>query len=102
MTTVSTAKLKDKPAQIRVLGEIADVLLHIGGVDPDGLAIAVRGHERNLVEHALHHGLQPPRADILDRRIDGHRHVGERVDRFRGDVERDALGLHQRDILLDQ
>src|ERR1700733_6373069 len=78
------------------------MLLHVGGVDPDGLAVAVRRDERNLVEHALHHGLQPPRADILYRRVDGDRDVGERVDRLRGDVERHAFGLHQRDILLDQ
>src|SRR5450631_3928951 len=48
--------LQDEPAQIRVLGEIADVLLHIVGIDLDGLAIAVGGGEGNLVEHALHHG----------------------------------------------
>ena len=50
-------ELQDKPAQIGVLGEIADVLLDIGGVDPDRLAIAVRRGKGNLVEHALHHGL---------------------------------------------
>ena len=57
--------LQNKPAQIRILGEIADVLLHVGGVDLHGLAGAVGRGERDLVEHALHHGLQPPRADIL-------------------------------------
>ena len=55
------------------------MLLHIVGVDTDGLAVAIRRGERDLVEHALHHGLQPPGADILHRRIDGDRDIGELV-----------------------
>ena len=94
--------LQNKPAQVGVLGEIADVLLHIGGVDLHRLAGAVGGGERNLVEHALHHGLQPPRADVLDAGIDQHRDVGDGVDGVLGEFERHALGRHQRDVLLDQ
>jgi hypothetical protein len=30
--------LKNKPAQIRVLGKIADMLLHVGGIDLHRLA----------------------------------------------------------------
>ena len=33
--------LQNKPAQIRILRQIADMLLHVIGVDPDGLAVAV-------------------------------------------------------------
>ena len=69
--------LQNKPAQIRVLGEVADVLLHIVGVDLDGLAVAVGRGEGDFVEHALHHRLQPPRADVLDRRVDRDRDVGD-------------------------
>lgn len=36
-------RLQNKPAQIRILREIADMLLHIGGVDGDGLAAHVGG-----------------------------------------------------------
>ena len=97
-----TSALQNKPAQIRVLGEIADVLLHIGGVDLHRLAGAVGGAERNLVEHALHHGLQPPRADVLDAGVHQHGDVGDGVDGVLGEFERDALGRHQRDVLLDQ
>src|SRR4051794_20241442 len=46
--------LQNEPAQVSVLGEVADVLLHVIRVDLDGLAVAVRRGERNLVEHALH------------------------------------------------
>ena len=59
--------LKDKAAQVGVLGKIADVLLHIGGVDLDRLAGPVGRRKRDLVEHPLHHRLQTPRADVLDR-----------------------------------
>src|SRR5579863_7172013 len=100
-TTVMTV-LQNKPAQVGILGEVADVLLNILRIDQDGFAVAVRRGKGNFVQHALHNGLQATRADILDRRIDGNRDVGERVDRTAGDVERHALGLHQRDILLDQ
>jgi hypothetical protein len=34
-------RLQNKPAEVGVLGEIADVLLHVVGVDLDGLAMAV-------------------------------------------------------------
>ena len=78
------------------------MLLDIIGVDPDRLAMTIGGREGNLVEHALHHGLQSPRADILHRGIDGDRDIGERVDGAVGDIQRHALGMHQRNILLDQ
>ena len=84
------------------LAEVADVLVHIGGVDLDVVAAAVGRRERNLVEHALHHGVQPPRPDVLDRGIDRDRHVRDGVDRIRRELERHALGLHQRHVLLDQ
>ena len=58
-------------------------LLHVGGVDLHRLAGAVGARERNLVEHALHHGLQPPRADVLDAGVHRHRDVGDGVDGVR-------------------
>ena len=59
--------LQDKSAQIGVLGEVADVLLHVIGIDLDGLAMTVRCGERNLVEYTLDHGLQSPCANIFHR-----------------------------------
>ena len=47
-------KLQNKPAEVRVLGEIADMLLNIVGVDLNGFAMAVGRGEGNLVEHALY------------------------------------------------
>src|SRR5579871_201029 len=79
--------LKNKPRQIGVLGEIADMLVHIGGIDFDRLARAVRSRKRNIVEDALHHGLQAARPDILDAGIDRHRHVRDGIDRIGGEFQ---------------
>src|SRR6516162_2909268 len=87
-------QLQDKSAEVGVLGEVADVLLHIVGIDPHRLAVAVRSREGDFVEHALHDGLQAPRADVFDGRIDGDGDIGQRIDRAVGDVQSDALGPH--------
>lgn len=34
------------------------MLLHVVGVDADGLAVAIRRNERDFVEHPFHHRLQ--------------------------------------------
>ena len=78
------------------------MLVHVGSVDRHRLAGTVGRSERNLVEHTLHYRLQPPRADILDARIDRDRHVGKGVDRVGSEFELHSLGSHQRDVLLDQ
>ena len=72
--------LKDELRQVGVLGELADAAIHVGGVDRDLLAGAVGGREGDVVQHALHNGLQAARADVLDRGVDQHRGVGQSVD----------------------
>jgi hypothetical protein len=57
---------QNESAEVRVLGKVADVLVHVGGVDFERLSRSVRRAKRDIVEHALHHRLQPPRTDILD------------------------------------
>src|SRR6185437_1002160 len=57
------ARSQDEARQVGVLGQIADVRLHEGGVDLHSLARPVGRGEGNIIEHALHHGLQTPRAD---------------------------------------
>ena len=69
---------------------------HIGAVDHELFARPVGGREADLVEHALHHGLQPPRADILDARIHLGGDVGDRVDAVIGEFEPHVFGLQQR------
>ena len=85
-----------------LLGEVADVLLHVGGVDDDLLALLVGGVEGDVVEDALHHRREAPRADILDIGVHLHGDIGDGLDGVRRELKLDALGLHQRHILGDE
>jgi hypothetical protein len=46
--------------------------------------------------------VEPAGADVLDAGIDLRRQVGERSDRFVGEVEGHLLGRQQRHVLADQ
>src|SRR5689334_18687921 len=48
---------QNKPAQIGVLRKVADMFFHVSGIDRHRLAAEVGGAERDIVKHALHHGL---------------------------------------------
>ena len=94
--------LQDELAQVGVLGEVADTRLHIGRIDRDRLAALVGGIEGNLVEHPLNHGLQPARADVLDRGVDLGGDARQRVDGVVREPKSDAFRRHQGDVLLDE
>src|SRR6476660_4151456 len=81
------ARLEDIAAQIGVAGEVSHGLLDIVRVYRDALAALVGRGEGNLVEDALHHRLQAPRADVLDARIDLDRDRGQCVDGIIGEDE---------------
>ena len=55
------------PDDVGIAGEIADIFLNVSGINADGLAGAIGRCEGNIVEHPLHHRLQPPGADIFHR-----------------------------------
>src|SRR3984957_13254004 len=93
---------QNKAAQIGVRREVADVALDKLRVDANLFAGPVGGGEAHLVEHALHHRLQPARADVLDRSVDLGGEAGDRRYCVIGKFEVEAFGLHQRDILLDE
>ena len=90
-----TCASKNKPAQIGVPGEIADVLLDKRRVDFDPLAEPVGGGKAHLVKDPLHHRLQTPRANIFDRGIDLHRDPRHRIDRVRRKDKLDTFGAQQ-------
>ena len=73
-----------------------------GRIDDERLAAAVLGLEADVLEQLLHHRLQPPGADILDRLVHLGGDAGERLDAVVGEVDRHALGAEQRLILLGQ
>src|SRR3984957_18315365 len=93
---------QNEAAQVGVRGEVADVTLDKIRVDTNFFAVPVGGGEAHLVEHPLHHRLQPARPDVLDGAVDLGCEAGDRRHRVIGEFEVEAFGLHQRDILLDQ
>jgi len=71
-------------------------------VDFNPLAKTVGCGKAYIIQHAFHHRLQPPRADILDRGIDLHRDPRHRIDRVRRKDKLDSFGLQKSFILLDE
>src|SRR5690606_29442578 len=88
--------------QIRVPGEVADMLVHIGRIDHDTRAGTVGRVEGDVVQHPLHYGLQPPSADVLDIGIEIDGDCGEAVYGVVGEFELHPFRRHQRHILLDE
>ena len=67
------------------------------------LVLQVGRLERHLVEQPLHHGVQPAGADVLGALVDDAPRTRAIVaDAVVGERQVDALGRHQRDVLLDQ
>ena len=62
------------------------------GVDANRFAGPVGGGEAHFVKHALHHRLQPTRADVLDRAVDLGGEAGDRRYRVIGKLELDSFG----------
>ena len=61
----SPENLENKAREVCVLGQIADMLAHIGLIDRQLLAGPVGGRETHLLQYPLHHGLKTPGADVL-------------------------------------
>src|SRR6185312_10422805 len=76
MTESPFQPLQHEPAQIRVTGQLADPVGDVGRIDGDSLALLVGGLEAQLLDEALHDGLEPASADVLDARVDLHGRVG--------------------------
>src|SRR5690606_2185320 len=56
---------EDVTAQVFVARQLGQVAIDVAGVDRQGGAGLVGRLEGNVLEQALHDGVQPPRADIL-------------------------------------
>src|SRR5690606_28564405 len=93
---------ENEARKVGILRKIADICIDIGAVDHDLRSGAIRRVEGNVVEHALHHCLQPPCADILHAGVEVDGDAGQSVDRVVGEFELDSFRLHQGDVLLDQ
>ena len=94
--------LKNKARKILILRKITDAAAHIFVVDVHTLARFIGRVETDLVEHTLHHGLQAPRADILDIVIHFGCNRRNSVYSIFGKIKRDIFGVEKRNILLNQ
>src|SRR5690606_39985010 len=81
------ASLEDVAGEVGVLDEVAEVLVDVGAVDGDGVAIAIGGLVAEGVEQALEHGVQAAGADVLLALVDLRGDVGEALDRVAREVQ---------------
>src|SRR5204862_987119 len=90
------------PRQVFVLDDLREHLRDVTVVDGDLLVDEIRPLEGNLIEQLLHDRVQPPRPDVLGPLVDQRRVIRDPIDGVLGELKRDALGLHQSGVLLDQ
>lgn len=94
-------KLQNKLRQVRVLRQVAHVLLHVSLVNRHRFAGAVRGRVADVIEHPFQHRMQPPRPDVLDGGVDLGGDIRNGYNAFLGEVKVNSLGSQQRLVLLD-
>src|SRR6266404_5945560 len=94
--------LQDVAAQVLVLDNVGELLVHVGGVDLNIFLLEVGGFEGELVENFFEDGMQAAGANVFGLLIDNGRELGDGVDGVVGDVQLYAFGFEQRDVLLDQ
>src|SRR5258708_902280 len=85
-----------------VLGDGREVLGGVSGVNLHVLFLEVGRFERDFVENFLEDGVQTARADIFGLLVHAGGETGDGGDGVFGDVELDAFGLQQCDVLLDE
>src|SRR6266436_952524 len=95
-------ELQDVAAQVLVLDDIRELLGDVSGVYLHILLFEVRRFKRNLVEHFFKNGVQTPGADVFSLFVYAGGEARDGRDGVLGDVELDAFGLQQRDVLLDE
>src|SRR6267143_3032972 len=94
--------LQDVPAEILVLDDIGELLVYVGGIDFNVFLLEVGRLEGEFVENLFKDSVKPAGADVFRLLIDAGSEFRDSVDSIVGDVELDAFGFEQRDILLDE
>src|SRR5216684_150117 len=94
--------LQDVAAQILVLDDIGELLVHIGRIHFDVLLLEVRSFEGKLIENLFEDGVEAAGADVFSLLVDDGCKLRDGVDGVVGDVQLHAFGFEQRDVLLDE
>ena len=101
-----TFSLKDKPAQVIVARQFAELTVDVARVDDEpasGFGRAqVGGAERHLLKESFHYRMQTARTDVLGPLVYLPGHLGDTADAVRSEFELDVLGPEQRLVLLGQ
>jgi len=100
-TSIHRETAKEISRKIRVPSDRVEPIANVSRVDRDVTALFGCA-ERDLVEDALEHRMESPRADVLGLLVDAHRDLRDLGDRIGGHVEVDAVGAQQRLVLTDQ
>ena len=93
---------QDVSAEVLILDDIGQLLLHVGGIYAHGFLFQVRPLKRNLVQEFFHNGMQPSCSDVFGGFVHRRGKLGDFLERFIGEGQLDAFRLEQRDILLYQ
>src|SRR5882762_7478245 len=94
--------LQNVAAQILVLDDVCELLGDVGGVNFHILFLEVGRFKRNFVKNFFENGVQAPRADIFCLLVYACGETGDGSDGVLGDVQLDAFGFQERDVLLDE
>src|SRR5580693_3592625 len=93
---------EDVAAEVLVAHQVAEPLTHVGGIDDHCRSGELLSAEGDILEHLLHDGEQPARAEVLILLVDAIRLSRELADPILGEVEGHALGAEQRRVLPGQ
>src|SRR5262249_13179543 len=94
--------LQNVAAEILVLDDVCQLFADVGGIDFHILLLEVRRFERNLIKNLFKNGMQAARADVFGLFVHAGGIAGHGRDGVLGDIELDAFGLEESDILVDQ
>src|SRR5258706_5407858 len=94
--------LQDVAAQVLILDNVGELLVHVGGVDLDVFLLEVGGFEGELIENFLEDCVEAAGADVLSLLVDACGEFGNGVDGIVSDVQLHAFCFEQRYVLLDQ
>src|SRR5579871_513514 len=94
--------LQDVAAQILILHDVGKLLVDVGGVDLNVFLFKVRSFEGKLIQNLFEDRVETAGANIFSLLVDAGGEFRDGFDGVVGDVELEAFGFEQRDVLLDE
>ena len=98
-TAAARAVLQDVARQVFVFGQLAEVLINIGGVDVNAAGAAFTGAEGQFFQQALQQGVQAAGTDVFGFFVDLPSDFCDALDAVVGEADGLAFGSQQGDVL---